>query len=169
MEKNLKPIFEGVLSVVKGERIGTITVSEPKVFDWVSKNLIGYGCFSNVLYMAMVDNLAEMASVLRENGVINDNRVYANVCDDKNYQWAFDLVDILTAPVLEQVNVQRDYTKSVVRGIYKFVDIYPNIYEDIAELYCEEKREFVKDRLADCLSAEDMYQFLSHNSLVVPF
>ena len=161
--------YEIVCSILRGESIGCVNVGNHEEFDKIASGIIGFGCFKNVVYSALIDQLAERVKEYGEDGLLDEEYCFDVLCEDKIYRFAYQLSGILFPPVLCFCEMKDEKTLITHESVYAFRKMNKYDVENIADMFNEKKKGIIRDNLSTCKTTEDATEIIINGLLVTPF
>lgn len=143
MQEVLKPLYEKVEKVLKGEEIPGVNTGIPEAFVEVSKEFIGYNCFGKVIRNALLHQLANKIQLLREQGIIKPEEICIQYgspeCDT---DVALEISQILFPAVFYTSYSKRQGYVQVIDEMYAFLPctdwVIDGIFEILGSSFIEE-------------------------------
>lgn len=165
MKELLKPLYEKVEKVLKGETIGTINTGMPDAFVEVSKEFIGYHCFGKIIRNALLDQLSNKIQLLREQGIVKSEDICIESGDpDRDMDVALDLSQTLFPSVFCTGYNKGDGYYTVIDEMYAFLPCTDwdtrNVCECLGDRF---KEEFDKVTPLNPQTTEDIYKTIIYN------
>lgn len=150
MEEVLRPIYEKVEKILKGEELGTVNIGVSDAFNQVSHEFIGYGCFSETIFNALLISLEDKLMHLRQGGLIKSEEMFVpSGRADSDVDVAYELSTILFPSVFDLIHDKGDGVVKVVDSMYAFVPCdkfaLDNVFEVLGDTFRAEYSKLYSD------------------------
>lgn len=158
-----------VSSILRGEDIGCVNTGDSNEFDEISKDIIGYGCFKRVVFMALIHRIAAAAKEYRESNLINKDYVFDVFCEDEDYRLAFQLSGTLFPSVLSMRKCTKEGEYSEIDSVHAFRNIDKYDIENICDIFADNVRDYVKTNLEGIKTTEEATELIINGTITIPF
>lgn len=168
----MKDLINNVYSILEGENIGCINIASKKLFDEISKEIVGYGCFGSVIYSALLDKLFSTIKLAKEHNWLNEEFDFFDISvenGDHDYTYAYQLALYLFPPVICHVRRRPDSTLVGLKEIYAFRKLNELDIENICDLFTDSVRDNIKTNLANLKSTEEATEVIINGTFLLPF
>ena len=162
--------FEDVCSILRGDSIGCINIGSRKEFTEIASRIIGFGCFRDVVYNALIESIVSSIKNFRESGLLDDSYDAFDVyCEDPDYRLAYQMSVILFPSVLCYCERTRENKIENVESVYAFCKLGHIDIENIADMFKQEVRSNICDHLSRCKTTEDATEIIINGMFILPF
>lgn len=147
MDKMFKPLFDHVVKVINGEDPCIVNTGIPEAFEKVSKELIGYNCFSRTVHKALVYHLERCIGFMRKQGIVSEKLSFVGNGDvNSDIDIAIDLAQTIIPQVLQSSFEDRHGRTEVINELYAFVHFKERDLEAIFEVLGKKFQEIYEER-----------------------
>lgn len=161
--------YERVCSILRGESIGCVNVGDCEEFEKIASDVIGFGCFQKVVFNALINQLVEKIKGYRAIGAMDEEYVFDVFCEDIDYRFAYQLSGILFPSVLCFCEMSNEKTLTIHDSVYAFRNLDKYDVENIADMFAEDKREYIMEHLETCSTTEDATELIINGMIICPF
>lgn len=165
----MKNKYESVISILNGENYGCVNTGSTEEFNKISKSIIGYGCFKNLVFMALIEQLKTSFQSMREQGLLNYDYDFDVFCEDEDYMFAFQAGQILFPEVLSLCSYEKDGRCSEIDSIHVFRKIDKYDIENICDMFIDKVRENIKSSLEQLHTTDEAAEMIIKGTLILPF
>ena len=165
----MKNKFEEVMSILNGENYGCVNIGSVEEFEEISKKIIGYGCFRNLVFGALVEQLKESFVSMREQGLLNSDYIFDSFCENEDYRFAFQISDILFPEVLSLGRYKKEGIFTEIDSVraFRIIDRYD--IENICDMFTEKVRSYVKANLESIHTTYEATEMVIKGTIILPF
>lgn len=162
MNEVLKPIYDDVVKILKGEKYGQINTGTSEVFNDVSKELIGYKCFGDTIYQALLFKLEDRVISLEQQGIIKQEEICLECgFPDRVEDVALNLSFLLFPCVFDLRHSKDGFIYQSIDSLYAFLpcndyDVV-NLFDTLGPTFKKKYEEVV---LYPPKTTEDLYNIL---------
>lgn len=161
---------DNVIKILQGDMIGCVNTNNEEEFCKISSSLNKYDCFGDVIYMALVEQLAEVSKRFPEE-LCYDN--IASVTDNnRDYGWAFAIADVLFPAVLSLCERNEgSYEMHQTKGLYAFRLMNEIDIQNVSDFFKGRCAKYVKEHFdaLDMPSSENVFEYIVFSNFLLPF